>query len=257
MSKIQVFTSIVEFTRYRDALKHSEKVGFVPTMGALHAGHAELIKRSAANNDHTILSIFVNPTQFNNPDDLKKYPRTLEQDLLAAEKSGASAVLTPTFNEIYPDEYRFQLTEHSFSKKLCGLHRPGHFDGVLTIVMKLFQIVRANNAYFGEKDFQQFRLISDMANAFFLQTQIIGCSTVRESDGLAMSSRNVRLSTEGRKRAPLLYHALVDFKENEKAIGFLKAHGIDVEYLEEHYNRKFIAAHIDGVRLIDNVEIKK
>lgn len=256
MNNVKVFTSIAEFVDFRNSLEQNLKIGFVPTMGALHAGHAELVKQSAAENDISILSIFVNPTQFNNPEDLQKYPRTLEQDLLVAGESGATAILTPGFDEIYPDKYRFQLTENSFSKKLCGLHRPGHFDGVLTIVMKLLHIVRPNRAYFGEKDFQQFQLISEMAKAFFLQTQVVGCRTVRETDGLAMSSRNVRLSIEGRKKAPLLYQALVDFNENEKAVGFLNSNGIEVEYLEEFYNRKFIAALIDGVRLIDNVEIK-
>ena len=256
MNKVRVFASIAEFTIYRNSVGHNQKVGFVPTMGALYAGHAELIKRSAAENDVCILSIFVNPTQFNNPEDLHKYPRKLEQDLLLAETNGATAVLTPAYDEIYADNYRFQLSENSFSKKLCGLHRPGHFDGVLTIVMKLFQIVRANRAYFGEKDFQQLNLISEMAKAFFLQTEVVGCKTAREADGLAMSSRNARLSTAGRKKAPLLYQALIDFNENEKAVGFLNSNGIEVEYLEELYNRKFIAAHIDGVRLIDNVEIK-
>lgn len=256
MNNLKVFNSIANFTTYRNSFSQSQKVGFVPTMGALHDGHAELIKRCAAENDLCILSIFVNPTQFNNPEDLDKYPRTPEEDLLLAAKCGATAVLTPAFNEIYADNYRFQLSENSFSKKLCGLHRPGHFDGVLTVVMKLLQIVRAEKAYFGEKDFQQFLLIAEMAKTFFLQTQVIGCKTVREADGLAMSSRNVRLSAEGRKKAPLLYQALIDFKENEKAVGFLNANGIEVEYLEELYNRKFIAAHIDGVRLIDNVEIQ-
>ncbi len=256
MSNLKVFKSIPEFTTYRNSVGQSQKVGFVPTMGALHDGHAELIKRSTAENDLCILSIFVNPTQFNNSEDLQKYPRTLEQDLLLAEKCGATAVLTPAFDEIYADNYRFQLSENSFSKKLCGLHRPVHFNGVLTIVMKLLQLVRANRAYFGEKDFQQFQLISEMAKAFFLQTEVVGCKTVRETDGLAMSSRNVRLSVEGRKKAPLLYQALIDFEENEKAVGFLNANGIEVEYLEEFYNRKFIAALIDGVRLIDNVEIQ-
>lgn len=255
MSEIKVFTSIAEFSRYRDSIGQIQNVGFVPTMGALHAGHAELIRRAAAENELCVLSIFVNPTQFHNPDDLQKYPRTLEQDLLIAAQSGATCVLAPGFSEIYPDEYRFQLTENSFSKKLCGLHRPGHFDGVLTVVMKLLQIVRPSRAYFGEKDYQQFQLISEMAKAFFLQTQIVGCNTIRETDGLAMSSRNVRLSEEGRKKASLIYQALVNFNEKDKAIGFLHAKGIEVEYLEEFYNRKFIAAHIDGVRLIDNVEI--
>ena len=257
MNRVEVFSSIAGFTEYRNSLGKNQKVGFVPTMGALHAGHADLIRRSASENDICILSVFVNPTQFNNPEDLLKYPRTFSQDLLLAGENGAQVVLTPAYEEIYADNYRFQLSENSFSTKLCGFHRPGHFDGVLTVVMKLLQIIRPDRAYFGEKDFQQLQLISDMAKAFFLPTQIIGCATVRESDGLAMSSRNVGLSSEGREKAALLFQALKEFPGKENAIGFLTTNGIHVEYFEEFFNRRFVAAFIDGVRLIDNVEINK
>lgn len=256
MSDTKVFNSIKEFILYRDSLDTHLKVGFVPTMGALHQGHANLIERCSSENDICVLSIFVNPTQFNNPEDLTKYPRTFDQDIQIAKASGAQVIIAPTFNEIYPDNYKYQLNEVSFSKILCGAHRPGHFDGVLTVVMKLLQIVNPHRAYFGEKDFQQLQLIKDMANAFFLRTQIVECETIRETDGLAMSSRNTRLTPEGRKQAPFIYKTLIEYSDTDKAIAFLKSNNISVEYLEEHFNRRFIAAHIDGVRLIDNVTIK-
>ena len=167
MSSPEVFQSINDFISYRQSIGVGTSVGFTPTMGALHDGHGALLKKSASENDLTILSIFVNPTQFNNPDDLKKYPRTWEADLKLAKASGADFVIAPNYDEIYADNYRYKLSESDFSKKLCGAHRPGHFDGVLTVVMKLLQIVRPTRAYFGEKDYQQLKLISDMAQTFF------------------------------------------------------------------------------------------
>lgn len=256
MSNVKVFNSIKEFILFRDSLNNNLKVGFVPTMGALHQGHANLIKRCSRENDVAILSIFVNPTQFNNPEDLKKYPRTFDQDVKIANENGAQVIISPTFEEIYPDNYKYQISENSFSKILCGKHRPGHFDGVLTVVMKLLQIVNPNNSYFGEKDFQQLQLIKDMTKAFFLRTQIVSCETIREEDGLALSSRNIRLSTEGRKHAPFIYKAIVKYSDTDQAKEFLKSNAIELEYLEEHFGRRFIAVNIDGVRLIDNVEIK-
>jgi pantoate--beta-alanine ligase len=256
MSSVKVFNSLKEFVNYRDSISPDVSIGFVPTMGALHNGHVSLMKKSAEENDLSVLSIFVNPTQFNNAEDLKKYPRSLESDLKIAEEADIQFVLLPTYEEIYPDAYRYQIIENDFSKKLCGAHREGHFNGVLTIVMKLLQILAPHNAYFGKKDFQQFKLIEDMAQAFFLRTRIIGCETIRENDGLAMSSRNVRLSQQGRETAPLIYKALTTIKNLNEASEFLTTNKIEVEYLEEHYGRRFIAAHVDGVRLIDNVECK-
>ncbi len=255
MSKFKVFESIQEFNSFYQHDLKNKTVGFVPTMGALHAGHASLLQKSSSENDLTILSVYVNPTQFNNVDDLKKYPRTWDDDLKLAEKSGAQIVISPTYSEIYQDNYRFKLTENEFSKILCGAHRPGHFDGVLTIVMKFLQITGAQRAYFGEKDFQQLQLIKDMAAAFFVKTEIIGCPTFREPDGLAMSSRNRRLTDAGRKKAPALYNALINSKTCVEARSVLEQQNIIVEYLEEHFARRFIAAFIDEVRLIDNVKI--
>ncbi|MBC7741010.1 MAG: pantoate--beta-alanine ligase [Bdellovibrionaceae bacterium] len=253
MNKLLTFTSISKFMQYRNSLGGS--VGLIPTMGALHAGHASLISRSSAENNFTVVTIYVNPTQFNNADDLKKYPKTWEADLQLAEQSGANAVLAPMYAEIYPDDYKFKLTENDFSKMLCGAHRPGHFDGVLTVVMKLLQISKADKAYFGEKDYQQLQLIISMAKAFFVSTEIVSCPTYREADGLAMSSRNVRLSSAGRKKAPLIFKTLSAAGTPEQARAVLEKEKIKVEYLEDHFDRRFVAAFIDDVRLIDNVKI--
>lgn len=255
MSDLKTFESITEFIKYRDQYLVSKKVGFVPTMGALHEGHASLLRKSAQENEVTILSIYVNPTQFNNPEDLKKYPRTWESDLEIAKKNGANIVISPKYEEMYSDNYRYKVIETDFSKILCGAHRPGHFDGVLTVVMKLLNIVNSNKAYFGEKDYQQLQLIKDMAKNFFMKTEIIACPTLRENDGLAMSSRNVRLTESGRKKAPAIYDALKNSKSVNEAREKLQLQNIEVEYLEEHFNRRFIAAFIDQVRLIDNVSI--
>lgn len=257
MTEIKVFQSIQEFIKARDSVATNQTVGFVPTMGALHEGHASLIRQSASENTLTVVSIYINPTQFNNPEDLKKYPRTWEADLELARRAGAWAVLTPNYDDIYADGYLYRISENDFSTKLCGAHRPGHFDGVLTVVMKLLQIVQPTRAYFGEKDYQQLELIRGMAQTFFMRSQIVAAPTVREHDGLAMSSRNVRLSTAGREKAPIIYRTLQTAKAPAEARAQLTQAGVEVEYLEEHNGRRFIAAFIDGVRLIDNVEITK
>ncbi|MEE4281550.1 MAG: pantoate--beta-alanine ligase, partial [Pseudomonadales bacterium] len=174
------------------------EVGFVPTMGALHEGHLSLLRRSVVENAITVLSIYVNPTQFNDPEDLQNYPDTLQQDLAAAQQAGVDYVLMPNYAELYADGFRYQVTETQFSEKLCGRNRPGHFTGVLTVVMKLLNIVSPQRAYFGKKDYQQYLLVRDMAQVFFMPVDIIGCDTVREIDGLAMSSRNLNLETSAR-----------------------------------------------------------
>lgn len=255
MSEPLIFNSIKEFINYRQNLNSQLKVGFVPTMGALHQGHASLMQRAHQQNDISVLSIYVNPTQFNNPDDLKKYPQTWETDIQMAQESGINVVLAPRFDEIYADNYRYQVIEKDFSKKLCGAFREGHFDGVLTVVMKLLQITKPTHAYFGEKDYQQLQLIKDMVAAFFIPTEIVAVPTVREHDGLAMSSRNTRLSLEARQKAPALYKALLEAKNFAQAQQLLQPLQIELEYFEEHFNRRFIAAYLEGVRLIDNVKI--
>ena len=253
MNNIKVFESVSEFRHFRKNL--SGTVGFVPTMGALHEGHATLLRRSVSENKNSILSIYVNPTQFNNPADLEKYPKTFEADLKLAADCGIAAILSPSFSEMYSDNYRFKISENEFSKILCGAHRPGHFDGVLTIVFKFLNIVAADNAYFGEKDFQQYQLIKDMCHSFFVKCNIVSEKTVREKSGLAMSSRNKRLSTHAFEKAALIYQLLKSKDTVADIKRKLTAEGFEIDYVEEIKNRRFVAAALEGIRLIDNVEL--
>lgn len=233
-----------------------KSVGFVPTMGALHNGHAQLLDQCRLENQISVLSIFVNPTQFNDKKDFDKYPITWEADLETAAQHGVDCIFAPTFTDLYPDNYRFKVSENDFSLQLCGKDRPGHFDGVLTIVMKLFQIVRPERAYFGEKDFQQLSLVQDMVKSFFMPLDIVPVATVREADGLAMSSRNVRLTPEERKVAPKIHEALAQSSSAMAAKDFLETQmGLQVDYVEDLKGRRFAAVKLGTVRLIDNVEL--
>lgn len=251
---MRVIETVAAFRDWRNGLKQDHhSLGFVPTMGALHSGHLSLFKQAKQECDQVAISIFVNPTQFNDPKDLEKYPRPLERDLELAKQIGVDAVFLPQAQEIYADNYRYQVLERDLSKILCGATRPGHFEGVLTVVMKLLNITSPDRAYFGEKDYQQFLLIRDMAKAFFLPTQVVSLPTIRESDGLAMSSRNVRLTKEQRALAPIIYRELKSGKSLNDIRGALESAGFRVDYLEEHFGRRFIAAFLGEVRLIDNV----
>ena len=253
------FSDLDQWRRWRAGL--SGTVGFVPTMGALHAGHSALLQRSVAETDHTVLSIYVNPTQFNNAGDLTSYPSTLAEDLAIADELGVSAVLLPDFEQIYPDGYRYQVVEDSFSRELCGAHRPGHFTGVLTVVMKLLNLVRPARAYFGEKDYQQYLLIRDMAEAFFLDTEIVPCPTVREASGLALSSRNANLDDAAHKLAPVLVDCLKSEASDEAVVARLTDYGFLVDYVVSREGRRFGAASLQAgehsVRLIDNVPLSQ
>ena len=216
---------IVDWRRERAAhIRGGLTLGFVPTMGALHEGHLSLVRRSRAENDRTLVSIFVNPTQFDDPSDLAKYPRTLEHDLSLLRTAGADFVLLPREPDLYPDGYRYRVSENHLSTLLEGAHRPGHFDGVLTVVLKLLMIASADRAYFGEKDWQQLSLVRGMADAFFLRTTIVPCPTVREDDGLAMSSRNTRLQPSERQKAPQFYQALSSASTSGDAEQIGRAH---------------------------------
>ena len=240
-------------------------LGLVPTMGALHEGHATLVRRSAAENASTAVSIFVNPTQFNDPADLAAYPRTLESDVALLRSAGADAVFLPEPATLYPRGFHYRVVESELSRRLCGAHRPGHFDGVLTVVMKLLLLTAPHRAYFGEKDFQQLALIRGMVRDFFLATEIVPCPTVREPSGLAMSSRNARLSADGRVRAAALHRALAGTVDAAAAARELERQGLRVEYVEDlelpgengaaSARRRLAAAWLEGVRLIDNVAI--
>lgn len=250
------YDDLGEWRRARSKL--CGRVGFVPTMGALHRGHRQLIERSVAECDVTVLSIYVNPTQFNNPADLEHYPRTLETDLDIAREAGVDVVLTPTYESLYPDGFRYRVEETSFSGELCGAHRPGHFTGVLTVVMKLLNLVRPQRAYFGEKDYQQYLLIRDMAQAFFLDAEIVACPTVRESSGLALSSRNELLDADGRALAPRFHGLLRSCASDAETRTALDREGFTVDYVETRHGRRFGAVTVGSarrVRLIDNVPL--
>lgn len=258
-----------------------KKIGFAPTMGALHEGHLSLYKAAKKENDEVISSIFVNPTQFNNPDDFQKYPKTLEKDLELLEKAGVDAVYVPNVEEMYPDglnskKYNFDGLENEME----GKYRPGHFDGVGTIVEELFRQVQPHNAYFGEKDYQQLAIIKKMVEKTKLPVKIHGVPTLREEDGLAMSSRNVRLTETQRKEATIIYETLTKVKEwfkvisleeiKQKVTDIFRNSNFELEYFvisneetlkeanaidEDKEYRAFIVAYADTVRLIDNMHL--
>jgi pantoate--beta-alanine ligase len=237
-------------------IRAGRTLGFVPTMGALHEGHLSLVRRSRAENDLTLVSIFVNPTQFDDPLDLARYPRTLDEDLARLRTEGTDFALLPREADLYPDGYRYRITEMDFSKVLEGAYRPGHFDGVLTVVLRLLQIASAERAYFGEKDWQQMMLVRGMAEAFFLSTDIVACPIVREPDGLALSSRNRRLAVADRERAPRFYRALSSARTADEARRDVRAEGFDVDYVEDRDGRRLGAVRLGGIRLIDNVPLE-
>lgn len=232
--------------------------GLVPTMGALHAGHLSLLARARAENARVWASLFVNPAQFNDRADLAAYPRPLEDDLGQLRAAGCDLVFLPQEDDIYPERYRYRVTETDLSRRFCGAGRPGHFDGVLTVVLKLLLLARPERVYFGEKDFQQLQLVAGMARAFFLDTEIIACALVREPDGLAMSSRNRLLTAEERARAPdfhrLLAHSIDGRQSVDDAAAELALAGFAVEYVADHAGRRLAAVRLGKVRLIDNVE---
>ena len=238
-------------------------LGFVPTMGALHEGHLALVKTALNECDHAVVSIYVNPTQFNNPEDLAQYPVTFEEDCRMLEAIGCGFVFAPTYEVLYPDSYQYRVTENKTSTVLEGAHRPGHFDGVLTVVLKLFNLIGANRAYFGAKDYQQLILVREMALALHHPTRVCGCPTIREPDGLAMSSRNRRLNPAQRalagKWAALLANTALSC---EDVSAQLSALGFTVDYIEEHWGHRLGAVTMPpikggpAVRLIDNIFVR-
>jgi len=264
--------------RYRET---KTTIGFVPTMGALHEGHLSLVGCSRRRDDVTVVSIFVNPTQFNQRDDYDKYPRDLKGDLHDLEQAGVDVVFTPTEQEMYPEADNRKFDFGGLDQVMEGRHRPGHFDGVARIVTKLFDVVMPHRAYFGEKDFQQLAIIRHLNRQMNYQIDVVGCPIVRESDGLAKSSRNARLSPGQHKEAASISQALFEASDHagrftpdqirEQVISRLnKNPQIDVEYFdivdektlmpiqqwdEAGDKRACIAAWVGEVRLIDNVKI--
>ncbi|WP_353777352.1 pantoate--beta-alanine ligase [Winogradskyella sp. 3972H.M.0a.05] len=283
---MKVFQDKNELIRLVGRLKeNNNSIGFVPTMGALHDGHLSLIKEGFHKNTHVVVSIFVNPTQFDNAEDLKKYPRTLERDvtLLKTVSKDKIIVYAPTVDDIYGDDvasehFKFSGLEHEME----GRFRKGHFDGVGTIVKRLFEIIKPDFAYFGEKDFQQLQIVKKLVENYDIPVKVIGCKIHRENDGLAMSSRNERLKPEYRKAAPFIYKTLKAAKtkfgsksatkvtkwvEDE----FAKHNLLELEYFiiadektlkpikrksKTKSYRAFIAAYADDIRLIDNIALK-
>ena len=276
--------TIKELQSELDALRNIGKtIGLVPTMGALHAGHASLVKRAVAENDVVVVSDFVNPTQFNDRNDLIKYPRTLDADCELLEKVGASFVFAPSVEEIYPEPDTRRFSYAPLDTVMEGRFRPGHFNGVCQIVSKLFMIVEPDRAYFGEKDFQQLAIIREMVKQMEFKLQIVGCPIVREEDGMALSSRNARLSPEEREYAlnisQTLFksrmfaasHTVAETKKFvENAIAASK--GLRLEYFEivdgnslqkianwedTEYAVGCITVFCGEVRLIDNIKYKE
>ena len=260
----------------------NKSIGFVPTMGALHNGHLSLVNSSIDNNDITVVSIFVNPTQFDNPEDLLKYPNTVEKDIELLDKEGVTAVFLPTVEVVYGVDIVVEKYDFgNLDTVMEGKYREGHFDGVATIVRILFELVSPTNSYFGEKDFQQLQIVKKMVSQKGLDTNIVSCPIVRENDGLAMSSRNIRLDEIHRQEASFIYSTLqkasglskTESLENIKKYveeSFAKNNFMELEYFEirdeeelrdtndfqsDTKYRGFVAVTLQNIRLIDNIRL--
>jgi pantoate--beta-alanine ligase len=275
-----VYRTKDDLTGHLLSLKNKDlTVGLVPTMGALHAGHASLVERAAFENDLVIVTIFVNPTQFNDPSDLEHYPRTLDQDLELLRSLRADLVFVPSVREMYPGKDTRTFDLGGLDRVMEGAYREGHFNGVAQIVSKFFLLIRPDRAYFGQKDFQQLVIVRRLVNILNLDLSIVSCPIIREKDGLAMSSRNVRLSKEERKLAPFIYETLAQAREQKETLSpeqlkewvrlrFLEQPLMRLEYFEivddkgltsiQTWDEKVnkvgcLAVHLGKVRLIDNL----
>jgi len=281
---MKLFTTRNELNEALDAYRNQGKsIGFVPTMGALHEGHLSLVSQAGNENDVVVVSIFVNPTQFNDPADLERYPRTLEEDMQKLATVGDPLIFAPSVKEMYPEPDTRQFDFGNLETVMEGQFRPGHFNGVGQIVSKLFDVVMPHRAYFGLKDFQQLAIIKEMVRQLQYDIEIVPCEIVREADGLAMSSRNQLLTPEHRAAAPLISQTLSEAKKlvGEKSVEELKAWVqekinnsplLEVEYFEivdDNYLQPVktwgeptvkvgcIAVHAGKIRLIDNVILEK
>ena len=275
-----VYRTKDDLTGHLLSLKNKDlTVGLVPTMGALHAGHASLVERAAFENDLVIVTIFVNPTQFNDPSDLEHYPRTLDQDLELLRSLRADLVFVPSVREMYPGKDTQTFDLGGLDRVMEGAYREGHFNGVAQIVSKFFLMIHPDRAYFGQKDFQQLVIVRRLVNILNLDLSVVSCPIIREKDGLAMSSRNVRLSKEERKLAPFIYETLVKAREQKLTLSpeqvkewvrlrFLEQPLMRLEYFEivedkgltsiQTWDEKVnkvgcLAVHLGKVRLIDNL----
>ncbi|HAH57721.1 MAG: pantoate--beta-alanine ligase [Lentimicrobium sp.] len=278
---MQVFNTIAETHKYsRKARVEGKFIGFVPTMGALHPGHISLVERARKENDLVVVSIFVNPLQFNNPQDLEKYPRDLDKDLKLLREAGCDVVFNPSVAEMYPEEVNKHYDFGSLANVMEGAFRPGHFNGVAIVVNKLFNIVLPYRAYFGEKDFQQLQIIRALVSIEKLDINIVACPISREDDGLARSSRNERLTPEMRKAAPFIYQTLLNARtmaqdsDSGRIIEYVKDQFIMHPLLKLEYfsiagandlqpihgelhpeSYGFIAVFAGEIRLIDNIRL--
>ena len=279
---IHVFHSTHEIQQFLNEKRASNSIGFVPTMGALHYGHLSLIKQSQNENDLVVVSIFVNPTQFDKNEDLAKYPRTLNKDVNLLKTINCDVVFAPTVKEMYSENVKSQkFNFDGLEFEMEGKHRKGHFNGVGTIVKRLFEIIKPHKAYFGEKDFQQLQIIKKLAKKYTIPVKVIGCKIHREDDGLAMSSRNTRLTKKHRKEAPFIYKTLIEAKKRfkndsistiEKWIRnqYKNNPHLELEYFEianaknlkpaqrktkKNKYRAFVAAYAGKIRLIDNIAL--
>ncbi|MCX7749757.1 MAG: pantoate--beta-alanine ligase [Clostridia bacterium] len=238
----------------RTQKRQNRSVGFVPTMGYLHEGHLSLVKMSVRDNDMTIMSIFVNPTQFGANEDFDKYPRDMDRDMKLAEMAGVDIIFAPTVKEMYPDGYKTYVEVEDITKVLCGKSRPGHFRGVTTVVAKLFNIVEPEKAYFGQKDAQQITVIKKMVKDLHMNLEVITCPIIREEDGLAMSSRNVYLSNEERKAAVILSKSL--FEAEKIVLDGEKRKSKVMEHLVKRIHSEPLAK-IDYIEIVDSDDLKE
>lgn len=248
---MQVIRDVASWKNIRSTLRGT--LGFVPTMGSLHEGHGVLLKKSVEENEHTLLSIFVNPTQFNEQSDFKHYPRNEESDFEFAKSLGVDFVFAPSVEEVYPDKQQFKIkTTHPLSQIMEGKFRPGHFEGMLTVVAKLLVLANSTRAYFGEKDYQQLRLVEELCKAFFLDTEIVSCATHRLPSGLPFSSRNARLSPDEMLLAERFAEVFHNGDSEDEIREKIEALGLPFDYILPYGDRLLAAVHVGKVRLIDN-----
>jgi len=280
---MHVFTSAADLQSFVEASRRAgRRIGLIPTMGALHDGHLHLVQAAAAECDDVVASIFVNPTQFNNPDDLRLYPRLPEQDTALLAGAGCTALFMPGVEQMYPQPTVLRFDFGALERVMEGAHRPGHFNGVATVVSKLFHLARPHRAYFGQKDFQQVAVVRQLIADLSFDLELVVAPTIREADGLAMSSRNRRLSPEARAVAPLLYQVLTQAASQVRQglapaqvqAQALAALGQEPQFTPEYFEVAdaqtlqplasytagqpvvlCVAAHLGGVRLIDNVVV--
>lgn len=281
LRQLKIFTTREGLSKYLDEVRHSGKsVGFVPTMGALHQGHLSLLAQAQQQSDVSVCSIFVNPTQFNDPKDLEKYPRPIESDIQKLERAGCDVLFNPEINEMYADNEQWHLDLGELEHLLEGKFRPGHYQGVTQVVFKLFDIVKPDLAFFGQKDYQQVMVIQKMIDLLHLPVKLVMCPILREGDGLAMSSRNIHLSADDRQHALVLSRTLNWLKQNfdagqiasltKQCEDMIKAEpGVQLEYFEiangenlhnaDPDNKQIVAlvaAKVGTTRLIDNMIVR-